>query len=298
VIVGDLLKAGLPVCEDLHIALNDAVNEDDAEERMVKLLMEHGANPAANGCKSLVDAAQKAASSSLAVLLQRQMSIADINRAFDQAFTAETFSTWFTEKGLHTARMLLDKGAKGDALSSALVLVMQNYKDESEVLADHFVSVLVSHGPDVDFNGGQPLQLAASRANVHWTKKLLDCHPTSDTLSSAFQYIFDTVLDQDEVLDLFKLFAEYREGDARIDVMAAQHGPEPVLIRAMKQYPRSPTIVATLLDAGYYHDQQTMCQLVDSADEEEVTLLAWAIAQPQKRISTGVIGLLVERGGE
>jgi len=33
-------------------------------------------------------------------------------------------------------------------------------------------------------------------------------------------------------------------------------------------------------------------------DEEDVTLLTWAIAQPQKRVSTGVIELLLERGGK
>ena len=80
--------------------------------------------------------------------------------------------------------------------------------------------------------------------------------------------------------------------------MVTLQGSEPVLVRAMKQYPRSPMILSTLLEAGYYHDQLTTYTLHPDVGEEEVTLLSWAIAQPQKRVSKAVIELLIERGGK
>lgn len=294
-IVQNLFKAGLAISEDVHIALNDAVNEEDPEERLVKLLLQHGASPMANDCKTLIDASQNMASSSLNLLLQKDIAEKDINRAFNGAFTVATFQSWFTDRGLATAKMLLDKGAKGDAITTALVCVMDNGKG---ALADEFVDLLVRCGPDVNFNNGQPLQVAASKANGTWTRKLLDCHPTSETLSLAFQCIFDTALPQDEVLDLFRSFAEYREGGVGIDVMATLQGADPVLARAIKQYPRSPLVVETLLDAGYYHDQTAQCTLHEGAEPEEVTLLTWAISQPQKRVSSAVVELLVQRGGK
>ncbi|POR39750.1 Ankyrin repeat domain-containing protein, chloroplastic [Tolypocladium paradoxum] len=298
-IISDLIKADLKATEDLHMALNDAVNEENQEDRLVRLLLDHGASPSANGCKTLVDAVQNVASSSLALLLQRKLPEQDIRRAFNQAFTADTFNTWFTEPGLETAQILLDHGARGDALSTALILIMKNSTKETRDFADRFFDLLIAHGPDVNYNNGEPLQQAASRADVPWTARLLECHPSAQTLSLALQCIFDTALSQEGVLDLFKMFADYHEGGVRIDVMSGQQGSEPVLVRAVNQYPRSTTILTTLLDAGFYHDQATTCQIhPDIDEEEEVTLLAWAIAQPQKRVSTAVIELLIERGAK
>lgn len=38
-VVSSLIKAGLQATDDLHIALNDAINKEDAEERLIKLLI-------------------------------------------------------------------------------------------------------------------------------------------------------------------------------------------------------------------------------------------------------------------
>ncbi|GFP57473.1 ankyrin repeat domain-containing protein, chloroplastic [Trichoderma asperellum] len=288
-IIVDLMKAGLPVAEDLHITLNDAVNEENSEERLVKLLLDYGASPLANGCKTLVDAAEKALSSSLALLLDIDIPQNDIDMAFSNSFKAEKFDTWFTQSGLETANMLLDKGATGNALSEALIQVMKSA--ESPKLADQFFNVLTAHDPDVNYEGGEPLRLAASQANIDWTHRLLACHPSTETLTFAFHCIFDTELTQDVVLEFFQMFADYHEGDVRVDVMATRAGHMPVLGRAISQYPRSSTILTTLLDAGYYYDQSMIYKLhPEIEEEEEMTLLTWAIAQPQKKVTKVNIG--------
>ncbi|KAL5095122.1 hypothetical protein Trisim1_003731 [Trichoderma cf. simile WF8] len=297
-IISDLMKAGLPVAEDLHITLNDAVNEEDSEERLVKLLLEYGASPLANGCKTLVDAAEKSLSSTLALLLDIEIPQQDINMAFNNSFKADKFEAWFTPSGLETAGMLLDKGAKGDALSETLVQIMK-HADENMELAEVFFDVLTAHGPNVDYQSGEPLRLAASQANIEWTHRLLACHPSTETLTFAFHSIFDTTLTQDVVLELFQMFADYHEGDVRVDVMATRAGSMPVLGKAISQYPRSSTILTTLLDAGYYHDQSMLYKLhPEIEEEEEMTLLTWAIAQPQKKVSSNLIQILLERGAK
>ncbi|KAG6041335.1 hypothetical protein E4U41_004865 [Claviceps citrina] len=298
-VVNDLIKAGLQVTEDLHIALNEAVNEEDPEERLVQLLLDHGASPAANSCKTLVDAVNKLAPSTLALLLEKKLPPEDVSRAFNDAFAADSFDKWFTESGFQTASVLLDKGAHGDSISGALILTMKRSTLENQDLANRFVTLLVSHGADVNYNQGEPLQQAASKANASWTKQLLGRRPTMETLSSAFQCIFDTALPQNEALDLFRLFAEYGDGDVRIDVLSGEQGRDPVLVRAISQYPRSAIILETLLDAGLYHDQATRYNIhSDVEDAEEMTLLSWALAQPQKRVSSAVIELLLARGAK
>ncbi|KAF4506111.1 hypothetical protein G6O67_006229 [Ophiocordyceps sinensis] len=295
-ILCSLLKAGLQVNEDLHTALNDAVNEEDVEERLVRLLLNHGASPSANGCMTLVNAARSMSPSSLALLLQRELPKKDVSEAFGQAFAADKFDDWFTEAGINTAGLLLSRGVDAEPLSCALVSIMKRSTAETRDFADRFFDLVMAHGPDIDYNGGELLQQAASKADVPWTAKLLDCHPSAHTLSAAFHCIFDTVLTQDGVMDLFKMFAQYQQGDVGIDVMIELPGSEPVLVRAIKQYPRSTVVLNTLLDAGFYHDQATTCCI--DTEVEEVTLLLWAIAQPQKRVSSAVIELLVERGAK
>lgn len=298
-IIRDLMRAGMPVTDEVHIALNDAVNEENPDEILVQLLLDHGASPVANDGKTLIDVAKRASAPCLSLLLQKPIPQEAINRAFAQCFTEDNFSTWFSESGRDTVEILVGHGAGGLALSRLLVLVMRGHTEDTRSLADEFVLLISAHDLDVNYNNGEPLQVAASQANVEWTRMLLECHPSSETLAFAFHHIFDTSLEEEDALDLFEMFADYREGETTIDVMTQKPGTEPVLVRAMSQYPRSTKILRTLLDAGYYHDQSTTCQLYPNLDElEDVTVLTWALAQPQKRISSSLIQLLVDRGGK
>lgn len=293
------MKAGMPATEEVHIALSKAVTEDEPDVRLIKLLLDCGASPLTNGCQTLLSATQRVEASVLKLILEREIPEDDVNHVFSKGFTAENFQKWFTPDGLEVAQMLLDKGAKGDALSGSLILAIQNSDEDTAALTDQFIDLLVAHGADVDFMDGEPLKQAASKANVSWTKKLLACHPSPQTLAIGFDHIFDSAMSEDEALELFKLFTEYQEGEVRMDVMARNPGSEPVLVRAISQYPRSKTVLEALLDAGYYHDQTTLYRVHPNIEEsEEVTLLVWAIAQPQKRVSSSLIELLIDRGGK
>ncbi|KAF4470130.1 Ankyrin repeat domain-containing 17 [Fusarium albosuccineum] len=296
-IVGDLMKASMPATDEVHIALSKAVGEDEPDERLIKLLLDSGASPLTNGCYAVVQAVQGVKASALELLLARDISEEDINQVFSNGFTADKFATWFTSDGLEVAKMLLDKGATGDALCGAMVLVMMNSTNETEPLANDFVDLFVSYGVDVDFENGRPLICASSKANAAWTEKLLACKPSAQTLSLAFERVFDTERSPEEVLVLFELFSGYRDGEVGLDVMARSPGSEPILIKAISQYPRSAELLQTLLDAGFYHDQSTRYRIYEKIEEpEEMTVLLWAIAQPQKKVSTTLIKMLIERG--
>ncbi|RGP75084.1 ankyrin repeat domain-containing 17 [Fusarium longipes] len=296
-IIRDLMKAGIPIVDEVHIALSKAVGEDEPDERLIKLLLDSGASPLTNGCYALTQAVQGAKVSSAELILTCEFKDVDIITAFSNGFSDALFITWFSASGLEIAKMLLAKGAKGEPISRALVQVMKDSTDETESLADKFVELFVSHGANVDFEDGEPLVCAASKGNAFWTERLLTCKPSPRTLTLAFERVFDTARSPEEVLKLFELFSGYRDGEAGLDVMTRSAGSDPVLIKAISQYPRSAELLQVLLDAGFYHDQTTTYRIHESVDEpEEVTVLLWAIAQPQKKVSSALIKMLIERG--
>lgn len=294
-----LFQAGLPVTEDVHTALNKAVIEDDADMKLVQLLLDNGASPLANGCQALLDAAQHLLVSALDIFLCSDIPQKDVSWTFAQAFTPERSDIWLSESGLGVARALLDKGAQGDGPSAALASVIEASGTERDSVAQQFLELLIHSHADVDYDQGRALQMAAKRADLDIISHLLSLKPCSVSMTMAFPYIFDAALSEDTALSLIKLFTEYTHGEHGLDVMS--HNPEcqPILFRAVSQFPRSLKILQALLDGGYYHDQMMTARVNDEVSEDEpVSLLFWALLQPQKKVSSNLINLLIERGAK
>lgn len=303
-----LFAAGLEPSEDVHTALHRAVKELEPDVRLIKLLLSHGASPLMNGCETLIDATQSFRRDVLEALLTTpagvEISGKDILWTFQHAFTPETVEGWMTEQGLQVAEMLLEKigaegvGAEGggEALFPALNVAVDAYGTEKDALARMFATLLLQHGASVSCQDGLVLQKAAKKADLELIQMILDQGPDSNTVSVAFPYIFDAELSEEKILALIELFIDYNCDGERLDVMAPTSPP--ILLRALDKYPRSEKLLRTLLDAGYYHDQFTTMTVVEGGEEEQVNLLIWALSQPQKRISSNPIKLLIERGAK
>ncbi|KAL2135711.1 hypothetical protein VTI74DRAFT_7228 [Chaetomium olivicolor] len=290
-----LFQAGLPPCEEVNIALNRAV-KDEPDPRLVQLLLKHGASPLANGCETLTDAAQLLLADILRLLLDLGIPRQDVSWAFQQAFTPETASTWLSEKGLYVAKMLLDKGAEGESLALALSTAIDAYGTEDDTIARKFATILLKSEVDINYENGLALQKAAQKADSELIHQVLERKPNSLAVSMAFPYIFEGDLSEGDTLRLIDLFVEYHDGEERLDVMFAHPESEPVMFRAIAKFPRSVKIVQMLLDAGYYHDQMTTMRVMgDIEEDEQVSLLFWALFQPQKKVSSAVIELLIDR---
>ncbi|KAL2196913.1 hypothetical protein P885DRAFT_69376 [Corynascus similis CBS 632.67] len=293
-----LFQAGLAPCEEINIALNRSV-KDEPDPRLVKLLLDHGASPLANGCETLTDAAQLLLVDVLTILLEAEIPAKDASWAFRQAFTPDTASKWLTEKGIQVAEMLLRKGAEGESLSVALSTAIDAYGSNSDAIARQFAGVLFESNVDVSYEHGMILQKAAQKADSELIRQVLLRKPDSVALSMAFPYIFDADISEPEIIHLIDLFVDYYDSGERLDVMFVHPVSEPILFRALSKFPRSVKILQTLLDAGYYHDQTTVMRVMDEVEEpEQVSLLFWALFQPQKKISSAVIELLVESGAK
>ncbi|KAI0871912.1 hypothetical protein GGS24DRAFT_491854 [Hypoxylon argillaceum] len=294
-----LFRAGKLVPSAIHSALHRAVNEQEPEERLVQLLLNNRASPVANNCQTLIDATLKLSASSFDELLESRVTSEDASFVFRKAFRFNDPSLWVSERGLKIATSLLEKGANGDGVGSALVAVLKQHNPALQSVTNSFTDLLLKHGADVNYNHGEALQLTAAQGNAELLTRLLKEKPNTETLTSAFSRLFDAPMAEDKIHELIKLFIESRDGNSQLDVMFEHPGGDPVVVRALSQYPRSIKILEALLDIGFYYDQMTNCKVLDEFEENElVTLLMWALLQPQKKISTGIINLLIQRGSK
>ena len=294
-----LFKAGLLLTEAVHISLNKAVNETEPSLELIRLLLRQGASPLTNGCRTLADATEKLLAPVLALFLESEIPVTDLSWAFSQAFTPRNADAWLSERGYNVAEMLLEKGAQGDGPPAALAYALDSCGTDRDAISRRFVDLLVQQQLDVDSDRGVALRAAARLGETDTIERLLDLNPTADSVSMAFPYIFDVERVEDEVLDLVRLFAGYSDGEERLDVMFAHPESDPVVFRALAHHPRSTKLVEALLDSGYYYDQMAMARVMPEVEEDEpVSLLFWALLQPQKRISSRIIELLVRRGAK
>ncbi|KAI0888782.1 uncharacterized protein GGS22DRAFT_152343 [Annulohypoxylon maeteangense] len=293
-----VFKVGKPVPSAVHNALNRAVNEEEPEERLIELLISNRASPAANGCQTLIDATKTLTPAAFANLLESRITAEDASLVFSKAFVAENVASWLSSRGYEIAKHLLEKGAAGDGVGAAFAAVLGLYVETHASLANNFVDLLLKYGADVNYNNGEAFQNAAAQGDPDLLKRLLRENPNAQAMTFAFPRIFDATASEDDVYDLITIFIEHNDGQSQMDVAFTQSDSQPVLIRALCQFPRSTKILGALLDAGFYHDQMTTCKVMEEVDEEPVTLLMWALLQPQKKISSGVINLLIERGAK
>lgn len=297
-----LFAAGLLPTEAVHIALNKAAKEERPNLDLVRLLLEHGASPLADGCQTLVNAACRSQSAILELCTALStVSTADLDYVLAEALDLSRVNAWLTQEGLDTTQLLFDKGAKSKQLGRVLGLCVGNCGDDSDNnnIARQFVQLLVKHAADVNIDQGSPLQAAAKLGDAELVQQLLTLGPTAESTAMAFPYIFDSDVSEDTAVRLIELFREHKinDADGGLDVMFKHPDREPVVFLAMSQYPRSVRILEALLDAGFYQDQMITVRVTPDVDEDEsVSLLFWALLQPQKKISSGLIELLLERG--
>ncbi|KAI0132448.1 hypothetical protein BJ170DRAFT_575934 [Xylariales sp. AK1849] len=294
-----IFKAGKPVPNAVHAALTRVVNEEDPEERLIQLLVSNRASPTANGCQTLIDATLTLPAAQFAQLLESKITPEEASMIFGKAFVPENADAWLSDRGFEIARGLLRKGACGAAVGLAFIAVLRVYAENPGGVSDSFVELLLKYDADINYNDGEALQIAAARGNPELLRRLLQEKPSPEALTLAFPRIFDANVDEHEVHELISLFAEHSDGHSQLDVMFVYPGSEPVVIRALSQFPRSMKVLLALLDVGYYHDQMTSYRVMPKTEEDEqVNLLTWALLQPQKKISSGVINLLIERGSK
>ncbi|CAI4214874.1 unnamed protein product [Parascedosporium putredinis] len=302
VVIQWLFEAGLQVTSELHSTLEEMVKEEEQDLVLIDLLLDRGASPLHNDCQSIIDATSHTSAPVLSRLLGRHGPSDCLDHILSSAFKKEEAARWFTSQGLTVLQMIL-KACPGKRIDGCtLSIILELAPSQPNDLADAFVTSLAEHGVDVNYQQAKPLRLTAAAGRLTWLQALLEGErnstATPDSLAIALFHVFDMERDEEEAVALITAILEHERDSARIDVMYPHSIHSPILALALERYPRSVRILELLLDEGYYHDQMVLCSVLPDVEEEPVTLLTWALLQPQKRVSTAIIDILISRGAK
>lgn len=294
-----LFEAGLAASDEMHLMLIEVVSEEEEDLELVKLLLSRGASPAYDGGKAIVNVVSRASVPLLSALLEHHIP-EDVDPIITAALREDNALSWCSEDGVATLTLFLENGRAGRLGGETISVILGLAPTKPHDLLDSFVNILLKRGVDVNHDRGKPLRLAASVGHLHWTQALLagspSTDPTAETLSIGLSHVFDSPADEDAALVLVTAFTGHDRDGTTLDAMHPH--PTPLLVRALDRYPRSRGILRALLDAGFYHDQMASHRVLPHLEPEPVTLLLWALLQPQKRVSSGVIELLVSAGAK
>lgn len=113
----------------------------------------------------------------------------------------------------------LHKGAKFPGVTTALDIVIAIYGSDTgrNIFARRFIDLLVPRAY-VNDQHGLVFQKAAKLVETELVQKILEQKPRSYAVSMAFSHISERDLEEDRILRLIAAFADYHEGEKRMDV--------------------------------------------------------------------------------
>lgn len=186
---------------------------------------------------------------------------------------------------VEVADQLLLLGVDRNAIDMALraVLDPENGLDAIEPI----VNRLLDHHADVNAANGACFVFAAKRSLALFIM-LLKYQPKFTALLPS---LIGSGLDEDVLLGLI---GECFSHGCTADDLDLSHPASLILV--IQNYPRSEALVKILLARGC-NPEASLSGVMDSAvGEEAIPALLWALAQPQKRVSTSVIIALLQAG--
>ncbi|KAL3425114.1 ankyrin repeat protein [Phlyctema vagabunda] len=210
---------------------------------------------------------------------------------------AECVSTAVGIQDVAIMELLLAKGAAGEPVTQALIDAIEGCAQEDENPAK-LIDIILRFDVDINYKGGLALQKAVQKLNLEIIQKLL---PGSNSYSKAMAipYLFKATSDKATVLQTIEAFSDsILDSEEALDISFKHpdHGLEPVLFMALSHFPRRTQILRALLDLGYNPNQWGLYEVSSKVGPEPWPVLCWAISQPEKRISSANIELLIEEG--
>ncbi|KAE8449388.1 hypothetical protein EG329_008289 [Mollisiaceae sp. DMI_Dod_QoI] len=297
-VIERLLTAGKTVDNYVTKTLTTATTEVPSDRQMIKMLL---ARNIFDEGQSMIHAARVLDLRTLSMLLSSPKAINYINRAFEAVLITDDL--WRSATGLAVVKILLEKGAVGAAVAEALyqaIASLENTTADGETIADDFVEAFLKFGADVNYQRGLALQRATLQANIPLVMKLLP-GANQESKAMAIPYVFTVCEDKSAVLKGLAAFTEsFDNGEEGLDVMFRHPDEElePVLFLALGKFPRDTQILRTLLDMGYPPNQWRFRASDMDIELERWPILCWALEQPQKKISTSVIHMLIDAGAD
>ncbi|KAF2803492.1 ankyrin [Mytilinidion resinicola] len=256
---------------------------------LVQLLLHNGAPVDFNEGEALRIAAVSTSVELLDILLGtgKRSQTSSVTKAF-RALMHDNNSQK-NRDSIKVAELLLKNGVDQPAIDSALRSTLDELSWGSS--SGQMVDLLLDHHANVNTADGTCFTFAARTKALDLFAKLLAHNPDYRVIIPS---LLGSGLDEPSLVAALKICFDNGCPPALLDLCG--RGRDPPLVVAMRDYPRSKSLVSLLLALGCTPDIAAKHVLDHDIGEEAVSALLWALDQPQKKISTSVIQALLEAG--
>ncbi|KAK4158892.1 hypothetical protein QBC43DRAFT_223261 [Cladorrhinum sp. PSN259] len=199
-------------------------------------------------------------------------------------------------RGLWLIHLLLERGVEQQYVNTEFLRAADAYArgDAPGAVIDTFTTVGLR--ADVNFQNGEPLQIAIRHGSVALLKKLLASgRVTKETMSLAFAEAIISTHEEAVVFSLLEALASIP--GAMPDIAVPPEGYQPPLFACLAAHPQSAKLAKQLIDLNCDINAEVEHYLYDDEEvaAEPANVLAWALSLPEKKIGSAVITTLIER---
>ncbi|KAF2190601.1 ankyrin [Zopfia rhizophila CBS 207.26] len=262
---------------------------------ILKLLLDYGARANYHDGEALSVAVHSKSIALIQLLLDGRQTPSKITvtKAFRTLFhdSESQGASGARASSIDIATKLLCRGVDQPAIDSALRITLDN--DNLDHDAETLVDLLLQYRADVNTADGTCFVFAARRNAFSIFVKLLTHAPDFTTIVPA---LVKSKLEESTVIKAVGLCFDHGCTSDSLEFGSYGLSGEPLLVMALKEYPRRDALVKLLLNNGCNPDIATSYAIDRTVGEESVSPLIWALAQPQKMISTSVVVALLGAG--
>ncbi|KAK0727667.1 hypothetical protein B0T26DRAFT_822245 [Lasiosphaeria miniovina] len=307
IVFGEILRQLQP--DHLNNALKHVVLEPDTDLGLISVLLGAGADPIYEDGVCIKKAAYDLNRSLLDTLSE--------NLGPNEVIFSEALAgiigrdrQWIAFGHVETIRLLLRYGASGPAVDKALLEVVEHLAchEPDTDLADTLLNMFVDGGADVNHENGKCAMIAAGRGDPPLLSRILNLGATTMTAAAALSIAITSGHDESRLMQILGAFVDIRH--TLPDLTLSLPGMPPPMFLCLKSYCDSASLVEKLISVGC-HLESTIPSLVYSREivsggeggaadleMEPVSVLVWALLQPNNIISSRVIDALIRHGGK
>jgi ankyrin repeat protein len=224
----------------------------------------------------------------------------------------ESGNHWLSSDHLDAVQLILSHGASGPVLNTALFTVIDHLAgDEAKThLTRKLLEMLLAADVNVNHDSGKVIRLAAKKGDVGVLRQLLNSGASTQTASFALSTAILAGHAEQKLLKLVDTFTNKEGAALNVDMPLPLPGKLPPLFLCLQAYPKSTSLVDRMFSAGCNPEQTVESRVygekkeyeddpgVTIPDEEPLSVIQWALLQPNSRISSDVINTIINYASE
>ncbi|KAI5308857.1 hypothetical protein KEM55_004694 [Ascosphaera atra] len=160
--------------------------------------------------------------------------------------------------------------------------------------------MLLQHGADPNYGNGQAVHSAVANGEPEALRPMLCSGKiNAQILSSMFSKVFSSGLSEEAALGLLEVFLQPpRKLEELTGPEFCSEGSllEPITFTAMKQWPSGTSVIVFILKSGVSPEKTVPYTIDEEEGIEQVSLLLWALLQPEYKVGADTIACLLQNG--